>query len=382
MKIQMTREQKQMVRRLKAKGMSYRQIERDVGCSMGSIAVTLRGDQVRPGKIDEWSPAAGRLSAEEREDILVGLSKGESMSSIARRLGRAPSTITREVAANGGVANYGAWRAHCRARQAVHRPKGAKLDHPRLVAQVTKWLEELWSPQEISARLRSKFPDDPMMQVSHETIYQSLFVQGRGELRRELTRCLRSGRTARRPNGREDLRGKIPHMVMISDRPAEVADRAVPGHWEGDLIVGLGNKSAVGTLVERSTRFVLLLHLGDGKGAFEVETAMRRAIMKLPEELRRSVTWDQGTEMSNHVNFTVKTKIPIYFCDPHSPWQRGSNENTNGLLRQYMPRGTDLSVHSAADLRRIQRSLNGRPRATLGFMTPSEKFAELVALTG
>jgi IS30 family transposase len=246
---------------------------------------------------------------------------------------------------------------------------------------VTTWLERLWSPQEISARLRLEFEGDPMMQVSHETIYQSLFVQGRGELRRELARCLRSGRTARRHQGRVEKRGKIPNMVMISERPTEVEDRAVPGHWEGDLIIGAGNKSAVGTLVERSTRFVLLLHLPDGYAAVNVERAMRKAILKLPDELARSITWDQGHEMAGHVDFTVATGIPIYFCDPHSPWQRGSNENTNGLLRQFMPKSTDLSQHSAADLARFQRSLNGRPRKTLGYMKPSEKFAELVALT-
>ena len=235
---------------------------------------------------------------------------------------------------------------------------------------------------EIAECLRLEYPDDPMMQVSHETIYQSLFVQGRGELRRELARCLRSGRTARRHQGRVEKRGKIPNMVMISERPAEVEDRAVPGHWEGDLIIGAGNKSAVGTLVERWTRFVLLLHLPDGYAAVNVERAMRKAIKKLPDELARSITWDQGHEMARHDNFTVATGIPIYFCDPHSPWQRGSNENTNGLLRQYMPKSTDLSQHSAADLARFQRSLNGRPRKTLGYMKPSEKFAELVALTG
>jgi IS30 family transposase len=220
-----------------------------------------------------------------------------------------------------------------------------------------------------------------MMQVSHETIYQSLFVQGRGELRRELARCLRSGRTARRHEGR-DKRGKIPNMVMISDRPAEIEDRAVPGHWEGDLIIGAANKSAVGTLVERSTRFVLLLHLPDGYAAVNVESAMRKAIKTLPGELARSITSDQGSELASHAHFTVTTGIPVYFCDPHSPWQRGSNENTNGLLRQYMPKSNGLSQHSAADLTRFQRSLNDRPRKTLGYMKPSEKFAELVALTG
>jgi IS30 family transposase len=247
---------------------------------------------------------------------------------------------------------------------------------------VTAWLEMLWSPEEIAARLRRVYPDDPMMRVSHETIYQSLYVQGRGELRRELARCLRSGRAARRHQGSQRDGTRIPNMVMISERPAEIEDRAVPGHWEGDLIIGAGNRSAVGTLVERSTRYVLLLHLGKGGySAKGVEAAMRRAITELPAELTRSVTWDQGTEMSSHANFTITTGIPIYFCDPRSPWQRGSNENTNGLLRQYMPKGTDLSKHSAADLAGFQRSLNGRPRKTLDYMTPSEKLAELVALT-
>ena len=219
------------------------------------------------------------------------------------------------------------------------------------------------------------------MRVSHETIYQSLFVQGRGELRRELARCLRSGRTCRKKRGTVERRGRIPGMVNISDRPAEVADRAVPGHWEGDLILGEGGRSAVGTLVERTTRLVLLLHLEGGRSAVNVEAAMRKAIAALPAELRRSITWDQGAEMSTHATFTTATGIPIYFCDPHAPWQRGSNENTNGLLRQYLPKGTDLSKHSAADLKRIQCSLNDRPRKTLGYMTPSEAYAQVVAAT-
>jgi IS30 family transposase len=376
----MTREQKQMARRLKAKGLTLKAIARDLSCSLDLVTTSVYGQREGTGRPDRWTPAPGRLSAEEREEILVGLARGESMSAIARSLGRAPSTITREVAANGGAVRYGAWKAHCRAETSSRRPKPAKLAHPPLVRQVSTWLEHLWSPQEISERLRLDFGDDPMMQVSHETIYQSLFVQGRGELRRELARCLRSGRTARRHQG-QDKRGKIPNMVMISDRPAEIEDRAVPGHWEGDLIIGADNKSAVGTLVERSTRFVLLLHLPDGYGAVNVESAMRKAIKKLPDELARSITWDQGSELANHATFTVATGIPVYFCDPHSPWQRGSNENTNGLLRQYMPKSTDLSQHSAADLARFQRSLNGRPRKTLGYMKPSEKFAELVALT-
>jgi len=376
----MSRERRQMAYRLSAKGMRQKEIAHDIACSSAGISVLFQGKR-GPGISDGWSPAAGHLSAEEREDILIGLTKDESMSSIARRLGRAPSTITREVAANGGQDGYRAWGAHCRAKASSRRPKPSKLDHPPLVRQVTAWLEKLWSPEEIAGRLRIDFPDDPMMHVSHETIYQSLFVQGRGELKRELARCLRSGRTSRRPRGGPERRGRIPDMVMLSDRPPEVEDRAVPGHWEGDLIVGASGRSAVGTLVERSTRYVLLLHLPGGRGAATVATVMAKIIRTLPDELARSVTWDQGNEMCHHAKFTVATGVPVYFCDPHSPWQRGSNENTNGLLRQYMPKSTDLSQHSAKDLLAFQRSLNDRPRKTLGYMTPSEKFNELVALT-
>jgi IS30 family transposase len=252
-----------------------------------------------------------------------------------------------------------------------------------LAAQVEAWLLEWWSPKEIARRLRIDFPDDPSMQVSAETIYQSLFVQGRGELRRELHRCLRTGRAKRRPRPEGiETRGRIPGMVMISERPAEVEDRAVPGHWEGDLILGKNNRSAVGTLVERATRYVLLLHLPHGRDADQVDAAMRHAIAKLPRQLFRTITWDQGKEMVRHAAFTIDTGIQVYFCDPHSPWQRGSNENTNGLLRQYMPKGTDLSVHTEADLDRFATSLNNRPRETLGFMKPSEKLTELLAHTG
>ena len=219
-----------------------------------------------------------------------------------------------------------------------------------------------------------------MMWVSHETIYQALYVQGRGELRRELARCLRTGRAGRRPRGRGNT-GRIKDMVMISERPAEAAGRAVPGHWEGDLIIGKGGRSAVGTLVERSTRYVLLLNLPHGRDAHLVEQAMRQAITGLPAELARTITWDQGKEMACHAGFTIATGIPVYFCDPHAPWQRGSNENTNGLLRQYLPKGTDLSIHSAQDLARVAASLNNRPRKTLGFMKPSEKLTELLAHT-
>jgi IS30 family transposase len=243
-------------------------------------------------------------------------------------------------------------------------------------------LEERWSPQQIGRRLKREYPDQPEMWVSHETIYQSLFVQGRGSLRKELHRCLRSGRATRRPRGRRaNGSGQIPNMVMISERPAEVEDRAVPGHWEGDLIMGSSNRSAIGTLVERHTRYVELLHLPNGHTAAEVRDAMTAKIRELPDHLRRSITWDQGTEMAQHVEFTIDTGMQIYFCDPHSPWQRGSNENTNGLLRQYFPKGTDLSVHTAEHLDAVAAQLNGRPRQTLDWMKPSEKLAELVATT-
>ena len=381
MALHMTYEQKQMVRRLHAKGLTIRAIAKEIGYTPNVVFLTAAGNQLQPGRPDEWTPRPGRLRADEREDIWIGIRRGDSLSAIARQLGRSPSTISREVAKNGGADEYGPWRAHWRASKQVHRPRPSKLAYPPLKAQVTSWLEELWSPQEISARLRVEFPEDSMMRVSHETIYRSLFVQGRGELRRELTRCLRSGRRRRRPQGIPKSWATVTNKVMISERPGEVDDRAVPGHWEGDLIVGALNKSAIGTLVERTTRLVLLLHLPNGKSAPDVELAMKRVILTLPQELRRSITWDQGTEMSTHVNFTVDTNIPIYFCDPHAPWQRGTNENTNGLLRQYLPKSTDLSQHTEEDLQRIQRSLNGRPRRTLGYMTPLEKFAELVALT-
>jgi IS30 family transposase len=348
-----------------------------VECSRHGVSnVLVREPAVPP----VWNPSPARLSLAEREEIRAGIERGDTYTAIAARIGRVVSTVSREVANNGGRGDYRAWQAHRHAGERARRPKSPKLAHAPLAAQVTEWLEQWWSPEEIVRRLRLEFPDDPMMWVSHETIYQSLFVQGRGELRRELHRCLRSGRAKRRPRGRLETRGRIPDMVSISERPAEVEDRAVPGHWEGDLIIGKDGRSAVGTLVERATRYVLLLHLPDGRQADQVDDAMRRAIATLPGELFRTITWDQGREMARHARFTIDTGIQIYFCDPHSPWQRGSNENTNGLLRQYMPKGTDLSVHTAEDLARFARSLNNRPRETLGFMKPSEKLAELLAM--
>jgi transposase, IS30 family len=240
-------------------------------------------------------------------------------------------------------------------------------------------LQQRWSPQQISRRLRAEFPDRPEMQVSHETIYQSLFVQGRGALRRELTACLRTGRAVRRPRGSRERRARITDMVLISERPAEVEDRAVPGHWEGDLLLGKNNRSAIGTLVERRTRYALLLHLPDGHSAEAVQQAMLAKMATLPVQLWRSLTWDQGTEMAAHRKITLAVGMPIYFCDPASPWQRGTNENTNGLLRQYFPKGTDLSVHTAEDLDRVEVELNGRPRMTLEWRTPAEALNELLS---
>jgi IS30 family transposase len=368
------------VRRLAAKGHGVREIGRLLHCSKHAVSNVLVREP-RPPSASDWNPSVARLSMSEREEIRAGVERGETFTAIACSINRAVSTVSREVAANGGRDGYRAWQAHRDAGRQARRPKNPKLVG-RLAAVVTEWLEEWWSPEEIARRLRLEFPDDPMMWVSHETIYQSLFVQGRGELRRELHRCLRSGRAQRRPRSRLERRGHIPDMVMISERPAEVEDRAVPGHWEGDLIIGQNNRSAVGTLVERTSRFLVLLHLPDGREADKVNDAMKEAIAGLPDELMRSITWDQGREMSSHATFTIDTGIQVYFCDPHSPWQRGSNENTNGLLRQYMPKGTDLSGHSAEDLARIARSLNNRPRKTLGFMKPSEKLTEILALTG
>ena len=394
MRALLTRHQRLRAQDLRAQGWKINDIARELGCQVGVIQrATYRPPWQLVAPAAGWIPGPGRLSIAEREEISRRLSVGESFGAIARHLGRAVSSISREVAANGGRGEYRAYLAHRRAYEAARRPKPYKLACPRLAAEVTEALEKLWSPEEISRRLRRDHPDDPMMRVSHETIYQSLFVQGRGELRRELHRCLRSGRATRRPQGTGKKGGPIPGMVMISERPAEAADRAVPGHWEGDLIKGRSNRSAVGTLVERATRYVMLLHLPDGWDAASVEKAMKAAIVRLPDELAgaldsaerkdlfKTITWDQGREMANHLRFSADTGVQIYFCDPHSPWQRGSNENTNGLLRQYMPKGTDLSVHSAEDLARFAASLNDRPRKTLDWMKPWEKLTEVLADT-
>lgn len=373
-------------------------------------------------------PLSGRyLSFAEREEIALLRVQGYSMQEVARRLGRVASTISRELRRNAatrsGGLEYRATTAQWHAERAARRPKQAKLARnaalrtyveERLAGVVVapsgvpvpgpvvswksrrhgprkdrRWANA-WSPEQIARRLPVDFPDDPTMRISHEAIYQALFVQGRGALRRELTACLRTGRVLRMPRARTRGRGKtfISPEIMISQRPAEAADRAVPGHWEGDLILGLGS-SAIGTLVERTTRFTLLLYLPRmaghghearvkngpalaGHGAEAVRDAITRTIVTLPEQLRRSLTWDQGAEMAQHARLKIEAGVRVYFCDPHSPWQRGTNENTNGLLRQYFPKGTDLSMHSANEIAAVAAALNSRPRKTLDWKTPAE----------
>jgi IS30 family transposase len=341
-------------------------------------------------------PSGRLLSFAEREEIALLRAEGSSARQIARVLGRAPSTITRELAAgtHPDVRRYKASVAHRRAEERLARPKPGKLaSNPALTAWVSDRLAgrrpgtgtvRAWSPQQISRHLRLEFPDDEGMRISHEAIYQSLYVLGRGGLRKELHTALRSGRAVRRPQAvtRASRAGR-PHalteQVLISARPAEVADRAVPGHWEGDLITGTRNSSAIGTLVERQTRYLMLLHLPDGHGAQQVAAAMREQITQLPAHLRRSLTWDQGREMTPFAGIQIVADLDLWFCDPHSPWQRGTNENTNGLLRQYFPKGTDLRVHTAQDLADVALVMNERPRKVLDWRTPYEAMTKLLS---
>jgi IS30 family transposase len=374
-------DREEIERRIRA-GETFETTAAAVGCSTKSIQRYLALTGGIKQRIKARSPL--RISLGEREEISRGLTSGESLRSIAKRLQRAPSTISREVCWSGRT-RYRAWRADAEALRRGRRPKPAKLAlDSRLCREVARGLSAHWSPQQISARLIRDYPDDLTMRVSHETIYRTLFVQARGALRKELTTCLRTGRAQRRPQMRieQSGAGRLRNMVLISDRPAEVEDRAVPGHWEGDLIIGKGGRSAIGTLVERSSRYVVLVRLPHGRSAEEFRAALTRQVSKLPAELRRTLTWDQGKEMAEHVRFSTDTDMQVYFCDPHSPWQRGSNENTNGLLRQYFPSRDDLSVHSAAHLNAVARELNNRPRQTLGWMKPSEVFSRTVASIG
>ena len=357
-------------------GESNRSIGRRLGRSAGSIRAFVESSGgVRP-EVRRRSPR--HLLSTEREEISRGVAAGEPLCVIADRLGRAPSTISRELARNGGRSDYRADRADRVAWQQARRPQTCKLStNQRLRAEVEDKLTVRWSPQQISGWLKHTYPDTEAMQVSHETIYLTLFIQARGGLKRELTQHLRTRRANRRAKGAKPSSGKgrIVDPVMISERPAEVEDRAVPGHWEGDLTMGKG-QTAIGTLVERWSRYVMLFPLPDGHTAQAVRDALTETLQQLPEHLWKSLTWDQGKEMAQHAQFTVETGVQVYFCDPKSPWQRGSNENTNGPLRQYFPKDTDMAALTQDDLDFAAHQLNGRPRQTLGWMTPSQKLAE------
>lgn len=324
------------------------------------------------------------VCAEEREIISRELAVGRSYRCIGRLLMRDHTVVSREVARNGGRTAYRAIPAQRQADENRARPKQRLLEtNTALHDAVNSGLEQKWSPRQISKRLRQDFPGEDTMRVSHETIYQCLYLQARGELRTQLKLALRQGRTRRVNRSRTTVaRGKIPDMVNVSERPAEACDRAVPGFWEGDLIIGKGGKSQIATLVERSSRYVMLVRIPYDRTAERVAALLAKKMETLPEFLRNSVTWDQGKEMAAHANFTIKTGIDVYFCDPHSPWQRGTNENTNGLLRQYFPKGTDLSVYSQAELDAVADELNNRPRQTLGWLKPTEVFNKFLIEAG
>jgi transposase, IS30 family len=348
---------------------------------MGLTLETIRRHVLGTGGIRPRPRTKSRLAltVENREDISRGLASADSLRVIARRIGRSPSTISREVARNQGRQVYRAATAELATLRRAKRPKPAKLAvSERLRAEVVARLELNWSPQQISRSLREEYPEKPEMQVSHETIYVSLYVQGRGALRKELTKHLRRRHFVRQAKKQQPTgRGKIKDMVMISERPAEAEDRAVPGHWEGDLLLGTPT-TAIGTLVERSTRFVMLFKLPSGINAESAREGLTQKVLTLPESLRRSLTWDQGREMKEHLRFTIDTGVAIYFCDPRSPWQRGTNENTNGLLRQYFPRNKSVAGLTQDHLDKVADQLNGRPRETLGWKTPAKKLAEIL----
>jgi transposase, IS30 family len=377
-----TEEERERIWDMHQAGVPVKRIARTMGRQNVSLRVLISGSGgIRPRArvVNER-----HLSLAERKEISRGLAAGLSFRGIAEGLGRAPSTVCRQVTSNGGRRRYRALTADGAAPKKAQRPKVAKLARcRRLRAKVEAKLAAKWSPEEISGDLARTYPNDPEMYVSHETIYQSIFVEGRGALRHELHVCLRSGRAMRRNKKWVKTghgMGKIRDMVMITERPAEAEDRAVPGHWEGDLIMGRG-LTAVGTLVERKTRYLILIRLPKGHGAEAFGKALTKRIVTLPAQLRRCITYDQGPEMSEHVRFSVDTGVQVYFCDPKSPSQRGLNENTNGLLRQYLPKKSDLSIYNQRPLDAIAKSLNTRPRKALGFMAPCEAFAEAVAAT-
>ena len=377
----LTGQQKAEIWRAYRSGESLRSISRTQGHSMDVLRLLVAATGGRPPRVSRRSTL--RLAPAEREEISRGLVAGESCRLIARRIRRAGSTVSREIARNGGRHRYRACQAEQAALRRARRPKAAKLlTCPRLRQVVEAKLASRWSPQQIAGWLRRAYPNDGELRVSHETIYMSLFVQPRGALRKELARYLRSRRMVRRPRAARAAngQGQLRNAVNISARPAEAADRAVPGHWEGDLLLGRAN-SALATLVERTSRFTVLVRLPDGRSSEPVLAALSDRIRTLPDQLVRSLTWDQGKEMALHAQFTLDTGLQIYICDPRSPWQRGTNENTNGLLRQYFPKGADLATITQNGLDAVAAELNGRPRQTLGWHSPSEKFAEAVAMT-
>ena len=362
-------------------GMEIRDAAVAAGASPDSGHRWLRqcgGVKPRPRK-----PRAGHLTITDRTRIQQLLQEGIKPAGIARAMGRPTSTITRELERGRDThGDYLPWLGQNRVEAAMRRPKERKLDrNERLREEVAARLAKKHSPEQISGRLRADFPDDPEMWVSPEAIYQALYVQPRGKLNAQVKESLRTGRIRRKPHGRTSVgrKGPVSGMVMISERPAEAADRAVPGHWEGDLLMGEKNLSAIGTLVERSTGFLMLLHLPQDHTSATVAAAMTAAIPRIPQVLRRSLTWDQGSEMALHTQITAATGLPIYFCDPHSPWQRGTNENTNGLLRQYFPKGTDLSFHGPGILDNVAAELNARPRQRHGWATPAELLDQLLS---
>jgi IS30 family transposase len=366
---------------LRARGLSDREIGRRLGLARGTVSNHLaRAGGIRPRARRR---AERCLSLEEREEISRGLARGHSARTIARALRRSHTTIARELKRCGGRRRYRAHAAERETRRRSRRPRPSKLELcPELRRLVEERLEEDHSPEQIAGWLRLAYPDNEAMRVSHETIYRALYVQARGGLKRELHRHLRKGRSrryARSQSSKAQGQGKLTAMVMISERPPEVEDRAVPGHWEGDLLMGnRQSATAIATLVERQTRYCQLVALPEGPSAEAVAEALAKSITTLPAQLRRSLTWDQGSEMSEHKRFSVETGVDVYFCDPQSPWQRGSNENTNGLLRQYFPKGESLGGVTQERLDEVAAKLNRRPRKTLGFHTPAEKLAELI----